>query len=822
MLRPEQIFSCRVLHERLQINLDAATVSIVPISASCIRVQVDFDNSQPLNYGLASTQEADTSLLADWKAALQDQMPVVLIGAEITLPLSDKTLIVHQQPFYLELKSAETILYRDLPGRAYQVDRNLRRWHYHQREDSHLHYGLGEKAGRLERTGRSFKMTNTDAIGYDPEHGDPLYKHIPFLLRLQPETKTCIGLYYHNASPSSFDVGSERSGYYGSFSSFCCDDGLIDYFLLLGETPREVCKRYVALTGYPALPTKASLGYWGSSMFYTELEADAGAAVLNFIDECQRQQIPISGFHLSSGYSKAKDGKRYTFHWNAGKMSDAAHFIRQMNERRVALSPNVKPAFLTQHPLYETFRQAGAFVKSHSNEDPLKVNFWGGEGSLVDFSNPEARNLWQTQLSKAFLQHGVAAIWNDNNEFEADDDDAICHADGTPESLQKLRPVLSNLMAETTWDAITEQSAARPFILSRAGFVGIQRWAQTWSGDNASSWQHFRFNVATMLGQSLSGIAFNGMDIGGFSGLSPEPALLLRWVQNGIFHPRFCIHSVNADNTVTEPWMYREILPYIRQAIRFRYQLLPTLYSFAYGASRDGDPLVRPLVYQFPDDSNGWHEDQAFMVGDALLTLAITEPDITHYPLYFPEGTWKDWYTGKLFEGNKTHRLNLELEYSPLFMRVGSGVFLDQAYDHAQPENDLLQIKILGAKDGSARWYEDDGETMGYRTGEHLIVTLDWVAKNGKFSLTKQRSGNYTPDWKEYEWAVHTAGASPLKVICDGQEMRRVLYREQRNYGTWWFDAETKCVYLRQDSAAFLQCRDVQLVFGESTAVSME
>jgi alpha-glucosidase len=187
--------------------------------------------------------------------------------------------------------------------------------------------------------------------------------------------------------------------------------------------------------------------------------------------------------------------------------------------------------------------------------------------------------LWSKHLKSSLIDHGITSIWNDNNEFEMDGE-GLCHGDSTPTKASQLRPVISNLMAQTAYEAVAQNSEKRPFILSRAGVSGIQRFAQTWSGDNDSSWRCFRFNIATMLGMSWSGVAFNGMDVGGFTGPAPTPELFLRWVQNGIFHPRFCIHSVNNDNTVTEPWIYPEILPQIQQAFHFRYRLLPTLSIF--------------------------------------------------------------------------------------------------------------------------------------------------------------------------------------------------------------------------------------------------
>ena len=142
----------------------------------------------------------------------------------------------------------------------------------------------------------------------------------------------------------------------------------------------------------------------------------------------------------------------------------------------------------------------------------------------------------------------------------------------------------------------------RPFIVCRSGHAGIQRYAQTWAGDNLTCWESLKYNIATILGMSLSGVANQGADIGGFYGPSPEAELMVRWVQNGIFQPRFSVHSVNTDNTVTEPWMYGDCTGYIRDAIKFRYRMIPYLYSLMERAHETGLPIMEPMCSAFQQD----------------------------------------------------------------------------------------------------------------------------------------------------------------------------------------------------------------------------
>lgn len=185
---------------------------------------------------------------------------------------------------------------------------------------------------------------------------------------------------------------------------------------------------------------------------------------------------------------------------------------------------------------------------------------------------------------------------------------------------------MSTMMAKTAKDALNDYAPnERPYLVNRAGFAGIQRYAQTWAGDNRTSWNNLKYNIPTVLGMGLSGVANQGCDIGGFDGPAPEPELFVRWVQNGIFQPRFSIHSSNDDNTVTEPWMYPKYTKYIRDAIQLRYTLIPYFYSLLHEAATVGSPIMRPLVYEFQNDPNVAEESFEFMLGSSLLVANVLE-----------------------------------------------------------------------------------------------------------------------------------------------------------------------------------------------------
>lgn len=708
------------------------------------------------------------------------------------------------EPLQLVISNNGASLLETLPGRFFWVDGNQRRRHYHVKPEDGLYYGLGEKSGPLLRNHRAFDLNNRDAIGYHPEFGDPLYKHIPFYLMHRPTLGHSLGIFLNNAYPSRFDFGSERSGYWSPYTSMVIDGGDLDLYFLMGPTPGDVLKRYYRLTGFPAMPTKASLGYLGSTMYYTELPADADQAVLGFIRRCHALDIPISGFHLSSGYTKGQDGKRYTLTWNQTVVSDPARFVEEMAAEGQILSPNIKPGMLTTHPLYAEFDQIGGFLQTAEGET-LVEKYWGGQASFVDFSNPKARALWRRYLVDRLIQLGVSAIWNDNNEFEIDDDQVIANNDGRPVDALALKPRLANEMARVAFEALSEEGTVRPFVLSRAGYAGLQKYAQTWSGDNSSTWDDFHFNVATMLGMSLSGMPFNGMDIGGFAGPAPEPALFLRWVQNGIFHPRFSIHSVNSDNTVTEPWLYPDLLPQIRRAIRTRYLFLPTLYTLGRSAHHLGTPIVAPLIYHFPDDPACQNMHTAFMLGEGLLVVALTRPGLTTLEVYFPAGEWTCFYTGTGYQGGQSYLIELSDAYAPLFYRSGYGFLLDSSFFDAvegvtpiEPEKESLIAWLDVRDEGRMGLYDDDGKSLDYLNGDVLTASFAWSQRDdGRLTLTYLMSGSFEPSYQALYLFLAADSITPFEIKRGGVTLAQTLYHDHLETDHWYFDAARRIVVVQ-------------------------
>lgn len=629
--------------------------------------------------------------------------------------------------------------------------------HYLARSPSEKYFGLGECSGDMDRAGRRIRLSNTDALGYSARTSDPLYKHIPFVITHHAQTNAAFGLFYDTMSDCTFDFGCERSHYHGLFRSFTAEHGDLDYYVIAGPTVADVTRRFTWLTGRPAFMPKWSLGYSGSTMSYTD--APEAQALMNaFLAKCAEHDILCESFHLSSGYTSIGD-KRHVFHWNREKFPDPAAFVAQYAAHGVKLIPNIKPCLLSDHPHYAEAAREEYFIAKGLGA-PLLVQFWGSLGSYIDFTNPGAVAWWKARVTEALLDTGMAGTWNDNNEFEIRE---------LTSRAREAKPLQSLLMVRASREAqVAHAPDKRPFLVTRAGFAGMQRYAQTWSGDNATSWETLKYNIKMGLGLALSGVSNTGHDVGGFTGPAPDAELFLRWVEFGIFMPRFSIHSWNDDGTVNEPWMHPEITHHVRDLIKLRARLTPYLYNLIWDSHCTFAPMVRPTLYDFPDDDRTLAESDEMMLGPSLLVAPVVEPGQKRRSLYLPRGAdWYDFWTGEIYSGGNDVAVPAEWGRPPLFARAGGAIAANFAEQHFAKSADQRAFYVFAPRgQGSFETssFEDDGETDGYKRGQFATWTVGVDATATEVHVGATRSGLFSAAPKEVMLAFPASERRPIRA----------------------------------------------------------
>ena len=794
------------------IHGDCADVMVVFLSDDVIRLRASFTRQFPEgSYALVTTAWADRldPLFAGERTRITAlDVPCEETDQTLTFTTATLKLVLNKSPFGFSLYTADgTCIYRDLPERAFEVDQLGRLSHYSclDRKNDHF-YGFGEKTGHLDKKYRRLRMSPKDAIGHDPENGDPMYKHIPFYIRVNEENLHSLGLFYHNSYDCVFDLGQEISGYWESYCYWQADGGDIDLFLLNGPRPADVVDRYTWLTGRTALPTKQSLGFCASTMYYAELEKDCDQEIYKVIDKHLQEKLWIDNFWLASGYSSGEeDGLRYTFNWNHKRFPDPDKFFETMNAKGINVIPNLKPGVLKNHPYAKYYQDRDAFIKTVDGKEDYYGRWWGGEGRFIDFTGPAGREAWKKLLKENILAKGCTTVWNDNCEMDGvEDRDAKCDYEGGQGTMAELKIIHSNMMAYVGWKALEETYPnQRPYVINRAGYAGIQRYAQVWGGDNLTDWKTVKFNLATIMGMGLSGCANMGCDIGGFAGGAPEGELMLRWIQSGVFQPRFTINSANNDNTVTQPWMYEECLPQVKAAYALRYRLLPYLYSLMYQASQTGMPVMRPLFLEFPEDVECYRDQNlAFMFGPSLLVANVVEKGAAERTVYLPAGT--KWYDMNDFmreyEGGKTITFPVTLDSIPMFLRGNAILFTSEDVTHVLSDTmRQLDLTIAAGGDSSMVFYDDDGHTQDYKNGVYAKTTISVKGGDRKI-ISFHKEGSYPGTVERLTLKVVSKSKGAYWVTVDGARIPRFLVRDN------WEEAESGWYYNLSDRTIWVKC----------------
>ena len=531
--------------------------------------------------------------------------------------------------FRITISNDKGILYQDRDGLSYNFDGELGEGsiHYTRREEDQFIYGLGDKAGKVNKNHQHFRLGTNDAMGFKAEYSDPLYKYLPFYIC--ENRAGSYGIYYDTYSDGQIDFGKEHDNYYEPFNSIRYEEENMVFYVILGDV-KDIVSRFIDMTGGIGKVPEFAFRYCGSTMEYTDA-SDADARLRSFIDRCEEYGIRAGGFYMSSGYTQIKE-KRYVFHWNKDKIPDPKELSDYFNSKGLKIIPNVKPAFLDDHPMYDFIARNGWFLH-YPDGTPAKFPFWSGNASYLDFTDPDAYDFWKSCVKEVLVKQGYENIWNDNNEYDIHDKDVYAHGFCHEIPARLIKPLFSYLMAKASLEAC-EEFNREPFNVSRCAIAGMQSIATTWTGDNYTDFKELRYNHYQAMTMSLSGFAFFGPDIGGFSGPKPGKELFMRWLQYGVFLPRFVLHSWKIGEESTMPWLYPEMMDAVRKIFDLRERLIPYLTDQMNRCIESNTPLITPV---FLKDKNYDRETDFFMCGDRILVCPVFDEGTDEITLCLPE-----------------------------------------------------------------------------------------------------------------------------------------------------------------------------------------
>ncbi|MFZ5841724.1 MAG: glycoside hydrolase family 31 protein [Pseudomonadota bacterium] len=641
------------------------------------------------------------------------------------------------------------------------------------RDDEHV-YGFGEKTGRLNKRGWNLGgyhtvMWNSDTFAYDSST-DPLYVSVPFFMVLRQGLAH--GIFLDNSFRSSFDVGRDSR----NVLSFGADGGELDYYFINGPEPKDVIQRYTALTGRMPLPPRWSLGFHQSRWSYFP-----EARLRLLADTFRSKQIPADTLWLDIDYLEG-----FTpFVWNRQYFPEPAKLIGDLKQQGFQIVTIVDPHPKKQ-PGYHVYDQGVAGNHFVRNADgsvfegpvwPINAKQNPANSVFPDFTRAATRDWWGG-LHRELVEQGVAGIWNDMNEpavwippANTMPLDVQHENDGAPTDQREIHNVYGMLHNRATFEGLLKLNPqARPFVLTRATFAGGQRYAAVWPGDNTADWASLRQSLPTLMGLGLSGFPFVGADIGGFAG-TPSGELFTRWLQAAVFSPFMRAHTEQATPD-QEPWSYGSQFEAInRRTIELRYQLLPHLYNVMEEASRTGVPALRPLLLEYPADPNVWARDDEYLLGADLLVAPVLSEAAQTREVYLPAGQWFELSSGKAYAGGH-HKLAVTLDSLPVFVRAGAFLFRQPTIQHTgQMRGAPLQVALYPATESQASFYEDDGETHAYRTGEFRRRVFH-QQRDGKRLTVQVRAGEgrYQPAARALELHL-VAEPLPRELHYNGKKL---------------------------------------------------
>jgi len=614
--------------------------------------------------------------------------------------------------------------------------------------------GLGEKTGGLNRAGKAYTNWNTDYFAYGVGD-DPIYMSIPFYMGLH--ANKAYGIFFDNTHKTVFNFGASNN----RFSYFSAEDGELDYYFFHDDSVEEIIKNYTELTGKMSLPPLWALGYQQCRYsYYPESE------VLNLMQNFRDRKIPADVIYLDIHHME----KYKVFTFDGEKFPDPKAMIQRLQEKGfkvvVIMDPGIK-VDENYSPFLEGKNQN--LLVLYPDGEIYEGQVWPGWCAFPDFTKEQTRKWWAEKM-EFYNKAGVSGYWTDMNEpaswGQFTPNLLNFDYEGENVSHRKARNIYGMQMARSAMEGSLLQDAnSRPFILTRAGFSGVQRYAATWTGDNVASDEHMLAGVRLVNSLAMSGVSFSGYDVGGFCGEASK-ALFARWLSIAIFSPLLRTHSM-INTKDAEPWSFgEEVEEVAKNYIQLRYRLLPTIYSSFNQSANFGIPIVKPLAVDYPFDENIYKDpyQNEYLFCNQLL-IAPTESTRDISKIYLPEGCWYYMWNDEKYAGNQEIFKETPMNYLPVFVKEGSIIGMQSNVQNTEDSHDgILRLHVYyGMKSGKYHHYENDGISFNHLKGSYYSRTITWIplSKSIRFD---QPQGSFRTSFLKIKMYLHGFEGEEIQV----------------------------------------------------------
>lgn len=621
--------------------------------------------------------------------------------------------------------------------------------------------GMGEALGNLDKRGTGITLNNTDTYKY----GDPrlsMYISIPFYIGIHHQQ--VYGMFYNNSYKSFFNFGLSTPG----FTSVNMDGGDADYFFMYDESVGKIIEHYTSLTGRMQLPPLWSLGYHQSRCSYYPQEKVEWIA-----ETFRKKKIPLDCIVLDADYQQGYQ----PFRINKERFPDMPGLAAKLAKMNIELTASVYPGVKIDST-YESYNDGlkkDVFIK-YADGSLFETEIAPLHCYLPDYTNPKAREWWIDKM-KWLPNNGIHGYWNDMNEPAVSGsylpDNLLFDFDGHKANALEAKNVYSLQMARSSYEAaIKNGNGRRPFVLTRSGFAGVQRYSAVWSGDNTSKDEGLLSGILLNNQMGLSGLSFCGYDVGGYIGDASKD-LYKRWIEVGVFSP-FCRNHREFLGAAGEPWAYGEEAEAISKTfIEFRYRMMPYVYSTFYEAAQTGMPIARSLCINYPHDDKVYDNNYQyqFLFGNAIMVVPVTSQEKAK-KMYLPKNDWYNAYTDEKLNGAKEWSEEIPIYKLPIFIRSSSIIPMQSLVQSTKEKSsDTLDIHIFyGKEKNSFVYYEDDGSSMNYTRNNFCKRDIVFDPANNQIIFSKQE-GNFNTQFKKVQLILHGFPDAIKQLTTAGQKI---------------------------------------------------
>lgn len=606
--------------------------------------------------------------------------------------------------------------------------------------------GLGEKTGNLDRRGGKYEMWNSDIPAY-ASNADPLYVSIPFFMGIHDSLT--YGIFLDNSSRTKFDFAASTDNL---FSRFSVAEGELNYYFFGSSSVAGILKDYTWLTGRTPLPPYWSLGFQQCRWSYFP-----DTEVLDIARQFRAKKIPCDMIYLDIDYMDAYK----IFTWNPKGFADPKTLIAELNSMGFHVATIVDPGIKVEpgYFAYDEGLKNDYFVKYPDGVRYIG-SVWPGRCHFPDFTRDAVRQWWGASF-KHLVDPGVEGFWNDMNEPSAWGQNipeiVQFDFDGHGASMKQAHNVYGFNMSRATFEGTKNLlKGKRPFVLTRAGYAGIQRYSAVWTGDNVASDEHMLLSARMVNSLGLSGLSFTGPDMGGFIE-TPSKELFIRWLSMGVYTPFFRNHAAKGTNR-KEPWSLGEgVEESSVKLISQRYRLLPYIYSAFYSSSQTGLPVARSLAINYTNDDKiwWWKYQEEYLFGDNLLIAPVScTQDFAR--VYLPDGGWYRLSSGEFFEGKQEVNVEAPTDDLPVFAKA-SGIIPMQSViqNTSEKPSDTLDLHIYaGTITSFYVYYEDDGQTYNYENGVFFKRVIRYDPSMKTIAIGKAE-GSYGSRYSKIRLILH-------------------------------------------------------------------